>query len=245
MARPADEPAAPEGDAPDAHDVFGQALRRSGLGRIAPGETPTARTLLHAMGGVLGIVESILPTLLFLVVYTVTHDVFWSIVGPAVVGLLFIVYRVIRRQAVMTAIVGFLGIAVSGALAYFTNNANNNFVLGFAIDGVIVVAMGVSLLARRPFLGILVGFLIGDRTWREDRSQVRVAMISTVLWLLLGAVRLVVEVPLFAVGATTALGTMKLILGVPLYAVVLWLTWLLFRTAWTMPERDDESSDSR
>lgn len=234
-----------EGRAPEAPDVVGQALRRSALGRIAPGENPTARALLGAMGGVLGIVESVLPTLLFLVVYTVTRNILWSIAGPAAVGLLFILWRVVRRQAVMTAVVGFLGIAVSGALAYFTNNPNNNFVLGFAIDGVIVVLTGVSLLVRRPFLGVLVGFLIGDRTWREDRAQVRVATVATVLFLLLGTVRLVVEVPLFLAGLTTALGTMKLILGVPLYAVVLWVSWLLFRTAWTMPERDDDAPASR
>jgi hypothetical protein len=241
-----------EGDAPDVHDALGQALRRSSLGRIAPGETPTARTLLQAMGGVLGIVESILPTLLFLVVYTVTGTVLgptdrlvWSVAAPAVVSVVFIVVRVVRRQAVMTAIVGFLGIAVSGGLAFFTNNVNNNFLLGFGIDGVIVVVMALSLLVRRPFLGVLVGFLIGDRTWREDAAQRRVALVATVLWLFLGAIRLIVEVPLFVLDQTAALATMKLILGVPLYAVILWLTWLLFRTAWTMPERDDgESSEA-
>lgn len=240
MTEPGSGPRSEDGPV-DPQDLVGQALRRSALGRIAPGETPSARALLGAMGGALGIVESVLPTLLFLVVYTVTRNILWSIVGPAAVGVLFILWRVVRRQPVMTAIVGFLGIAVSGALAYFTNNPNNNFVLGFAIDGVIVVLTGVSLLVRRPFLGVLVGFLIGDRTWREDRAQVRVATVATVLFLLLGAVRLAVEVPLFLAGLTTALGTMKLILGVPLYAVVLWVSWLLFRTAWTMPERVDDA----
>jgi hypothetical protein len=239
----------PEGDAPDIHDALGQALRRSSLGRVAPGETPSARTLLTAMGGVLGIIESILPTLLFLVVYTATSGILsttsrlvWSVSAPALVAVVFIVVRVVRRQAVTTAIAGFLGIAVSGGLAFLTNNVNNNFLLGFAIDGVIVVVMAISLLARRPFLGVLVGFLIGDRTWREDAAQRRVALIATVLWLLLGAIRLGVEVPLFLAGATAALATAKLILGVPLYAVVLWLTWLLFRTAWTMPEREEAVS---
>ncbi|GAA2085676.1 DUF3159 domain-containing protein [Pseudolysinimonas kribbensis] len=245
------DPQRPEGDAPDVHDALGQALRRSSLGRIAPGETPSARTLLQAMGGVLGIVESILPTLLFLIVYTVTGSflsptdrLVWAVAAPAVVAIAFIVVRVVRRQAVMTAIVGFLGIAVSGGLAFFTNNINNNFLLGFGIDGAIVVIMALSLVVRRPFLGVLVGFLIGDRTWREDAAQRRVALVATVLWLFLGAIRLIVEVPLFLLDQTTALATMKLILGVPLYAVILWLTWLLFRTAWTMPERDDgESSE--
>lgn len=238
-----DEPRA-EGDAPDARDLLGQALRRSGLGRIAPGETPSARTLLRAMGGVLGIVESILPTLLFLVVYTVTRDLWWSAAAPVVVAIVFIVVRVVRREAVTTAIAGFLGIAVSAAIALLTGDAANNFLLGFVIDGVILLAAVLSLLVRRPLLGVLVGLLIGDRTWRADRAQLRVATVATVLWAFLGGVRLAVEVPFYLLDETTVLATMKLILGVPLYAVVLWLSWLLFRTAWTMPERDDGSSPS-
>jgi hypothetical protein len=239
---PRDDPYDGEGDAPDPHDLLGQALRRSGLGRVAPGETPSARALLGAMGGVLGIVESILPTLLFLVVYTITKDIWWSVAAPVVVALVFIVVRVVRRQAVTTAIAGFLGIAVSAAIALLTGNAANNFLLGFGIDAAILVVMLVSLLARRPFLGVLVGFLIGDRTWRQDRAQLRVATVATVLWAFLGGIRLAVEVPFYLAGSTEVLATMKLILGVPLYAVILWVTWLLFRTAWTMPEREDEPS---
>jgi hypothetical protein len=223
-------------------DPVGRALRQSALGRIAPGETPSAKALLGAMGGVLGIVESILPTLLFLIVYTVTKDLWWSVAAPVAISIVFIVIRIVRRQAVMTAIAGFLGVGISAAVALITGNAKNNFVPGFLIDGGIVVVMGISLLVRRPFLGVIVGFLIGDRTWRQDRAQIRVAMLATVLWLLLGAIRLAVELPFFVAGRIEVLATAKLILGVPLYAVILWLTWLLFRTAWTMPEREDESS---
>lgn len=233
---------APEGDAPDPRDALGQALRRSGLGRVAAGQTPSARSLLKAMGGVLGIVESVVPTLLFLVVYTITADVWWSVGIPVVVALGFVVVRVVRREAVTTAIAGFLGIVVSAGIAVLTGNAANNFLLGFVIDAAILVVMVASLLVRRPFLGVLVGFLIGDRTWREDRAQVRVATVATVLWAFLGGIRLAVEVPFYLLEQTSALAATKLILGVPLYAVILWITWLLFRTAWTLPERDDGAS---
>jgi len=236
-----------DGDPVDPRDALQQALRTSSLGRIAPGETPSARVLLGAMGGVMGIVESILPTLLFLIVYTFTGSVrnqlVISLAAPVLASVVFVVIRVVRRQAVLTAVAGFVGVGISAAVALLTGSAKNNFVPGFLIDGAIVVTMGISLLVRRPFLGVLVGFLIGDRTWREDRAQRRVATIATVLWLLLGAIRLAVELPFFFLGHIEALGAAKLILGVPLYAVILWLTWLLFRTSWTMPEREDESDD--
>ncbi len=229
----------------DPRETFAQALRRSSLGRVAPGQTPSGGALLAAMGGVLGIVESVLPGLLFLVVYTITQNLWWSVAAPAVIAVVFIVVRAVRRQPVTTAIAGLLGIVISAVIALLTGKAVNNFVPGFAIDGGIFLVMVVSLIVRRPFLGVLVGFLIGDREWRKDRAQFRVAFIATILWALLGGLRLAVQLPFYALGNTQALAATHLIMGVPLYAIVLWLTWLLFRTAWTMPEREDESDDKR
>ena len=227
----------------DPRETFAEALRRSSLGRIAPGQTPSGGALLAAMGGVLGIVESVLPGLLFLIVFAITGDLWWSVAAPAVIAVAFIVIRIVRRQAVTTAIAGLIGIVISAAIALITGKAVNNFLPGFAVDAGIVVVMVVSLLARRPFLGVIVGFLIGDRDWRSDRAQYRVAFIATILWALLGGLRLAVQLPLYFLQQTSALAAAHLVMSVPLYAVVLWLTWLLFRTAWTMPEREDKPSD--
>ena len=238
----AEEPTPPEPEQVDPRETFAQALRRTSLGRIAPGETPSGGALLAAMGGVLGIVESILPGLLFLTVYAISGNLWWSVAAPAVIAVAFIVIRIVRRQAVTTAIAGLIGIVISAAIALITGKAVNNFLPGFAVDGGIVVVMVVSLIARRPFLGVVVGFLIGDRDWRQDRAQYRVAFVATILWALLGGLRLAVQLPLYFLQQTSALAAAHLIMSVPLYAVVLWLTWLLFRTAWTMPEREDKPS---
>ena len=45
-----------------------------------------------------------------------------------------------------------------------------------------------------------------------------------------------VELPLYFTGQIQALATLKLILGVPLYAGILWVTWLLVRTAYARPQ---------
>ena len=64
----------------------------------------------------------------------------------------------------------------------------------------------------------------------------KVAVIATVLWCGLFGLRLAVELPLYFAGNTQSLATLKLILGVPLYAALLWVTWLLVRTAYARPE---------
>jgi hypothetical protein len=227
---------------PTFRDAMSAAARRSGLGKVTPGETPTAGALLAAIGGVRGLVESILPGLGFLVTYTITQNLVPSVLAPLGLALVFIVVRVVTRQPVTTAIAGALGIGISAALALFTGNANDNFVPGFFINGGVVLVMAVSLIARRPFVGVIVGLLLGDDDWRRNAAKLRVATVATILWAALSAVRLAVQVPLYLAESTEALAATKLVMGVPLYAVLLWVTWLLVRTAWRTRE---EPADGR
>ena len=63
------------------------------------------------------------------------------------------------------------------------------------------------------------------------------------LWLLLSGLRLAVQVPLYLADLPDALAATKLLMGVPLYLGLLWVTWLLVRTAWRPAEpRDDAAS---
>ena len=225
---------------PSFREAMAAAAQRSGLGRVTPGETPTAGALLAAIGGVRGLVESILPGLGFLVTYTVTQNLLLSVLAPLAVAVVFIIIRLVTRQAVTTAIAGVLGIGISAALALFTGNANDNFVPGFFINAAVLLAMLVSLLARRPFVGLIVGLLLGDDDWYRDPAKLRVAAIATILWATLSGLRLAVQLPLYFAGATAALAGTKLIMGVPLYAGLLWVTWLLVRTAWRAREQPDD-----
>jgi hypothetical protein len=230
------EPQPMDDDVPTFREAMSAAARRSGLGKVTPGETPTAGALLAAIGGVRGLIESIVPGLGFLVTYTITQNLVPSVLAPLGLAVAFIVARVVTRQPVTTALAGAIGIGISAALALLTGNANDNFVPGFFINGGVVVVMLVSLAARRPFVGIIVGLLLGDDDWRTNAAKLRVAVVATILWTALSAVRLAVQVPLYLAGSTEALAATKLVMGVPLYAGLLWVTWLLVRTAWRARE---------
>lgn len=230
-------------DQPDFRAQMSQALRRSGLGRVAPDQAPSAATLLTAMGGVRGIVESILPGLLFLVTYTVTRSLWWSVAAPVVIALVFVVIRIVRRQPLTTSIAGLAGIVISAAIALLLNKPEANFIPGFFINAGILLVTLVTLAVRRPLIGVVASLLLSDPEWRSDPAQRRVAYIATWFWVGLAVVRLGVELPLYFAGDTSALAAARLITGVPLYAVVLWLTWLVMRTAWTAPERVEDEAE--
>lgn len=212
--------------------AFHEAARRSPLARAIPGEEQSGRALLAAIGGVRGIVESVLPGLLFLIVYTLTQEVVASVLPPVAIAVVFILIRLIRREPPTTAIAGAVGIAISAGLALLTGDARDNFVPGFFINGGLAFIMIVSIIARWPFIGLIAGALTSDWSWRENRARRRVALVATVIWATFPLVRLAVELPLYFSEQTSALAAAKLILGVPLYAAVLWVTWLLVRTAW-------------
>jgi hypothetical protein len=193
-----------------------------------------------------GIVESILPGLLFLVTYTITSNLWWSVAAPVLIAIVFVVIRLARRQPVTTAIAGLLLIVVSAAIALLTGRPENNFVPGFFINAGILLLTLITLVIRRPLIGLVASLLLSDPEWRSDRAELRVAYIATWFWVGLGVIRLSVELPLYFAGNTPGLAAARLITGVPLYAVILWLTWLVMRTAWTAPElvEDDAKDDA-
>jgi hypothetical protein len=226
---------------PSFREAFAAAAQRSRLSGVKPGETPSGTALLGAVGGIRGLIETILPGLGFLVIYTITQQLLPSVLGPVAIAVGFIVVRVIQRQPVTPAVSGAAGIALSAVVALLTGNVSNNFVLGFGINAVAVLVLVVSLLVRRPLVGVLIGLLTGDEHWRHDAAKLRVAYVTSVLWLLLSGLRLAVQLPLYFAELPDALAATKLLMGVPLYLGLLWVTWMLARTAWR--PADDEGAE--
>jgi len=219
--------------APGLGEQFSAAVRRSGLGQVAPGETPTARSLLAAVGGARGLVESILPGLAFLVIYTLTGLLLPSVLIPLALALVFVAGRLIARTPATQAFAGVAGIAISAALALLSGKAVDNFIPGIVINAVSLAVILISLAVRWPVIGVIVGVLTGDgMAWRTQRGRRRVLTLATWLWAGLFAARLVVEYPLFLAGEVEALAVAKLLLGVPLYAGMVWVTWLLVRAVY-------------
>lgn len=208
------------------------AARRSGFARVEPGERPTAHALWGAVGGVRGLVESLLPGFLFLVVFTITGEVAPSVLIPVGIAVVFVLVRAVMRSPMMPAVIGLIGIALSAGLALATGRAEENFLLGFIINAVWLVALLVSLAVRRPLIGVITALLTGDHDWRADAAKRTVLTVTTWLWVGLFTLRLGVQVPLYLAEQAAALAATKLLMGLPLYAAVLWVTWLMVRAVY-------------
>ena len=213
-------------DGESAPEVDGSAAAR-GVRRAASGEALSTAALLDAMGGPLGIVEAVAPAFVFLVVYAITHAVLPSVIAPLVLSAGFITLRVVRRTKVSPAIGGTMATALSAALALWSGRAEDAFTVGLITNAVFGAVFLVSVLVRRPILGVAVSFLTNDsRTWRADPLKRRMFTLVTLLWAAMFALRLVVELPMYLAGAVEPLAVARLALGIPLYAPVVVLTFL-------------------
>ena len=203
----------------------------AGLAAQLGGSTNGKHPLWNAMGGALGIVETVLPGLLFVAVFTLTLNP-WLAIGISVAAsVLFTTYRLIRRQAATQALVGLLGVVISAILAIMSNKPEDNFVVGMVTNGVYGAVFLISILATWPIIGIVVGLVRSEGSkWRKNRHHKRVYMGVTGMWVAMFALRLAVEYPLYLAGDIAGLGTAKLVLGLPLYVPVLALTWLIVRS---------------
>jgi hypothetical protein len=226
--------ATPDGDGanvtPSFSDSLSAAARQSGLGQLAPGEAPTAGAMLGALGGVRGLVESVLPGFAFLLLFTLTGNLAISVLVPVGIAVVFVLARAITRSPVAPAIAGLIGIALTATLSLVTNRAENNFLPGIIINVGMLVVLVTSIAVRWPLLGVVIGLLMGEESdWRSDKVKRRAYTLATWIWVIPSAIRVAIQVPLYIAGRADLLAATKLLTGIPLYIGALYVTWLLVR----------------
>jgi hypothetical protein len=182
------------------------------------------------MGGFHGIVETLLPGLIFVVVLAVTVNPWPAIYISAGVSIIFTLWRLVRRQAPTQALVGLAGVVVSAVLANMTGRAQDNFLIGIYTNAAYGSVFLLSIIFRWPLIGVVVNLAKSAGTsWRMNRHHFRVYMGVTALWVAMFALRLAVELPLYFSANIAALGIAKIALGLPLYVPVLAASWLIVR----------------
>lgn len=189
------------------------------------------QSVLGAVGGWLGIVEAMLPALVFVTVLSLTKNTPAAVISAVSVSAAFLVIQILRKKPITQAVAGVIGIAISAFLPLRDGgHPEDYFIQGFITNAIYLTVLLVSVLIRWPIIGVLGGLLLGEgSSWRKDKAQMRRFQAATFVWIALFASRLLVQLPLYFAQATEALGIARIAMGVPLYALCIWLTWLLVR----------------
>lgn len=181
----------------------------------------------RALGGWRGVIDSGVPTMVFVVGYVLTgQELRPALVAAVIAGLVIVVWRLIRRESLQQVLTGFLGVAISAFVASRTGRAENFFAMGILINLAYAVAYVVSILVRWPLMGVAIGFFRGEPTeWRDDPRQYSAYVTTSWIWAGMFGLRLLVQLPLYYAGAVGLLGAAKLLMGWPMFLAAAYLTY--------------------
>ncbi|MCK2217542.1 DUF3159 domain-containing protein [Actinomadura sp. ATCC 31491] len=198
-------------------------------------EAAVRAQLAKAFGGVRGIIEAAVPTIAFTVCWIATEELKTALIVSISLSVLLLVARVVQRSTPQFVINSLIGIAIGAFFASRTGDAKDYFLPGILWNAAYMVGMLVSIVARWPVVGFLIGSVTGDPTgWHKDQGIVRLCMRLTWLLMLPCAVRVAVQGPVYLFGggdeAVAALGFAKIVMGWPLQVAALGaMLWLLGR----------------
>ncbi|WP_018384439.1 DUF3159 domain-containing protein [Wenjunlia vitaminophila] len=192
-----------------------------------------AATLVNAFGGVRGMIDTTLPGLVFVIVFTVTRDVSassWSAFGLAA---LFAVARLARRETLQHALSGVFGVALGAFIATKSGKAENFYLPGLLYSVGYVTALAVSALVRWPLVGVMLGPILGENlSWKKKNpGRYRAYLRATWVWAGLMSIKPAVLFPVYFTDNVTLLGWLKVALGIPVYLLALYVTWRILAKA--------------
>ena len=183
---------------------------------------------LAAVGGWRGMVESVAPGLVFVVVFVAVREIAPAIIASVSVAVVATIARLVQRTPITQAVGGLLGIGIGAVWAWRSGEAQNFFAWGLITNAVFAVGVTISILVRWPVVGVIMATLFGKpHTWRQDPALLRRYALASWLWVGAFLLRLAVQVPLYVGGDTSWLGAARLLMGLPLWALVLWVTWVM------------------
>ena len=133
-------------DAEQVQARLAAAARASTVGRVAE-EGVSWPAFLAAMGGWLGIAEALLPGLFFLGLHLATGELLLSVAAPAVLAVVLLVVRLVRRQPISGALAGLFGLVISGFIALRSGEGVDYFVLGLWTNAVYGTGVLLTMLA--------------------------------------------------------------------------------------------------
>ncbi|WP_204013894.1 DUF3159 domain-containing protein [Sphaerimonospora thailandensis] len=200
-------------------------------------EAAVRAQLAKALGGRRGIVEAAVPTIVFTGMWIATSQLKASLIVSVAAAVVLLLVRIAQRTTPQFVLNSLLGIGIGAFFAMRSGDAKDVFLPGIYYNAGYAAAMLLSIVARWPVVGFLIGSVTGDPTaWHRDPGLVRLCSRLTWLLMLPCLIRVVVQLPLYWAGQVTALGIAKIALGWPLQVAGLAaMAWVLARGRTPIP----------
>lgn len=202
--------------------------------------------LSDALGGWRGSLETTLPMLAFVILWSTTKDRTLSLGAAAGLTVLLLAVRLVQRQTPQFVLSSVVATGLAAFFALRSGNAEDAFLPGILTSIAWGIGALVSVLLRWPVVGFMIGaadpaLAEGDPfRWRRNPAAVRVCSRLTLVLVGLYAIRVAIMGPLYLAGEVAALTVAKVVLGWPLWAGAVVVMGLLLVRGRTPIDPDDE-----
>jgi len=206
--------------------------------------------MLDAMGGWSGTIVASVPPIVFVIANTI-GGLSTALIAALVAAAVMAIYRVVRREPLQQAFFGVLSVGIAAFIAWRMGEARGFFVWGIAWTVVYAIAFAISLIVRRPLVGVFWEFLepshLPEGThWYQVRGLRRAYDYATAAGFAMFATRALVQLKLFAENKTGLLAVARIAMGFPLYiAVVAFGFWVVRRARHELPAVADAAPDGQ
>lgn len=188
--------------------------------------------MINSIGGWSGALVAAIPTAVFVVV-NVTSRLRYAIIAAVGSALLLAVYRMVRRQSIQQALSGLLGVLVAAIIAARTGQARGYFLFGIWTSFAYAVPFALSIVVRRPLVGVLWEFL--DPTPPDSSAAPwykRRVLLLAYTWATLAATavflsRGIVQATLYHRNATGWLAFTRIAMSYPLFIAAVGFSFLV------------------
>ena len=187
--------------------------------------------VVNALGGKKGLIDSGLPSVVFLVVFNVTDTLRSAIIAALVLSLLLAIWRLARKDTIQHSISGVIGVLVCAYFANKSGNATDFYIPKLLTNLGYGTVYLIANLVGWPILGLVLGPLLGENfTWRNNPRRKRMYIKASWIWVGLFFSRIAIQYPIYKSGNVNLLGTVNLAMGYPLFFAAAYLSWMIIKS---------------
>lgn len=193
----------------------------------------TEAALFEAFGGVRGMVETVVPGLLFVTIFTINKDLHSSAIAALAVSLILVAVRLIRKDTVKHAFSGVFGVAFGVVFAMMTGNAKDFYLPGMLYTLGLALAYLITTLAGVPLIGLILGPVFKENlSWRtRNPGRKKAYAKASYAWGLILLAKCAILFPLYWWADTTQFGWVLVALKIPPFLLAVYLTWVFLAKA--------------
>ena len=188
-------------------------------------------TVINALGGKKGLIDSGLPSVIFLIIFNIKHDLQLAIWAAILVSLVLTILRLAKKDTIQHSISGIVGVLICAYFANRSGQASDFYIPKLLTNLGYGSAYLIGNILGWPILGLVLGPLLGENfEWRNNPVRKKMYIRASWIWVGMFFSRIAIQYPIYRSGNVTLLGSVNLAMGYPLFFAAAYGSWRIIKS---------------